>query len=322
MSDNLMSRRKFLAGTGLVLGAASVSGVALLKDADPAAAAGAVIPWPYPTDPAQQPDPEAVARRAFEIYFKSGCAEAVWYSCVEALAAVPGMDASYWASLPANIFRFGGGGVAGWGTICGTLNGAAAFISMAVGQNLAADGVTKEWTHRNNLINGAFQYYAETPLPTNDTYKSSQGVLGALRRVDACRGAGSRSDRATPPRRPRTLRCATPRSSSGRDHRRDFDQSPQQRDRCGKACFDVARKTISLLNTYFELASAPGRGARSERRRVRCLPQDVHGRQDGLRLLPRQHGGRRPHELSEDRSGRMIRNGASPAPLRRWRYAQ
>ena len=48
MSDNLMSRRKFLAGTGLVLGAASVSGVALLKDADPAEAAGEPLAWPYP----------------------------------------------------------------------------------------------------------------------------------------------------------------------------------------------------------------------------------------------------------------------------------
>ena len=43
MSDNLMSRRKFLVGAGLVLGAASVSGVALLKDADPAAAVNEVV---------------------------------------------------------------------------------------------------------------------------------------------------------------------------------------------------------------------------------------------------------------------------------------
>ncbi len=58
---------------------------------------------------------------------------------------------------------------------------------MAVGQNLGADGVTKEWTHRNNLINGIFQYYAETPLPTNNAYKSIAGCArsprpGPLRR--------------------------------------------------------------------------------------------------------------------------------------------
>ena len=257
MSDNLMSRRKFLAGTGLVLGAASVSGVALLKDADPAEAAGTVIPWAYPTVPADQPNPEAVARRAFEIYFKSGCAEAVWYSCVEALAAIPGANQADWASLPMNIFRFGGGGVAGWGTICGTLNGAAAFISMAVGQNLAADGVTKEWTHRNNLINGIFQYYAETPLPTNNTYKSCTRRARPFRAwTPAAVAAGSTMIENAPTSTANSPLChsslvqwtTTTGASNG---------GPLQRDRCGKACFDVARKTIELLNKYFELAVAP-----------------------------------------------------------------
>jgi ribosomal protein L37E len=36
-----------------------------------------------------------------------------------------------------------------------------------------------------------------------------------------------------------------------------FDASVEQKDRCGKASFDVTKKTIELLNTYFELASAP-----------------------------------------------------------------
>jgi len=254
MSDNLMSRRKFLAGTGLVLGAASVSGVALLKDADPAAAAGADIPWPYPSDSANQPVPEAVARRAWEIYFKSGCAEAVWGSCVEALAKI---RADQWGTLPLNMFRYGGGGIAGWGTICGTLNGAAAFISMAVGQNLAADGVTKEWTHRNNLINGVFQFYAETPLPTNNTYKSTQGVLDGL-------GAWAP---VVPPTYTMVPNAPTSTANSPLCHSSlvqwtettgHYDQSNEQKDRCGKACFDVARQTITMLNTYFELASAPG----------------------------------------------------------------
>jgi hypothetical protein len=255
MSDNLMSRRKFLAGAGLVLGAASVSGVALLKDADPAAAAAPAIPWYYPSTPADQPAPEAVARRAYEIYFRSGCAEAAWGSCIEALAAVPGAQAEQWASLPANLFRFGGGGIAGWGTICGTLNGAAAFISMAVGQNLADDGVTKVWTHRNNLINGVFQYYNETPLPTNNAYKSAQGVF---------QGLGSWTPAApavAPIKNAPSSTANSPLCHSSlvqwTETTGNRDQSPAQRDRCGKACFDVARVTIEMLNTYFELKSAP-----------------------------------------------------------------
>jgi hypothetical protein len=250
MSDNLMSRRKFLAGAGLVLGAASVSGVALLKDPDPAEAAGTVIPWAYPTDPADQPNPEAVARRAWEIYFKSGCAEAVWFSCVEALAAIPGANQADWASLPANMFRFGGGGVAGWGTICGTLNGAAALISMAVGPNVV-DGKSG-WTHRNNLINGVFQYYAETALPTNNTYKSSQGALGSL---------GAWTPATMPISNVPTSTANSPLCHSSlvqwTETTGNADASPAQRDRCGKACFDVAFKAVSILNTYHELNSAP-----------------------------------------------------------------
>jgi len=252
MLDKEMSRRKFLAGAGAVVGVASVAGIGLAGSAQDAAAAGAAIPWPYPADPAQQPVPEAVARRAYEIYFKSGCAEAVWYSCVEALAAI---DPTTWGTLPANIFRYGGGGVAGWGTLCGTLNGSAALISMAVGQNFAADGVTRVWTHRNNLINGVFQFYAETPLPSNDCYKSTQGVLDGL-------GPWTPAAPASAP----IANAPTSTANSPLCHSSlvqwtettgNFDASPAQRDRCGKACFDVARQTIKELNTYFELASAP-----------------------------------------------------------------
>ena len=54
-----------------------------------------------------------------------GCAEATWWPFVEFLSGVTG-GSSTWGTLPLNMFRFGAGGVAGWGTICGTLNAAAA----------------------------------------------------------------------------------------------------------------------------------------------------------------------------------------------------
>ncbi len=33
------------------------------------------------------------------------------------------------------------------------------------------------------------------------------------------------------------------------------DGGPLQRDRCGKACFDLVLKTTELLNTYFQMAT-------------------------------------------------------------------
>lgn len=260
MSDKSISRRKFLAGAGAVVGTATVSGLVLAKDPEPAMAAGAVIPWFYPTDPAQQPVPEAVARRAFEIYSYSGCAEAVWYSCVEALAKTVAAGTA-WDTLPTNIFRYGGGGIAGWGTICGTLNGGAAFVSMAVGQNVDPVSGGKVWTHRNNLINGIFQYYATTPLPTNNAYKSSQGALGL--------GPWTATLNPGVPMGQPVSNAPTSVADSPLCHSSLVqwtmttgysDASAEQRDRCGKACFDVALKTIELLNTYFELDSAPSVG--------------------------------------------------------------
>ena len=65
MSDNLMSRRKFLAGAGAVAGAAGLASLGLGQVLErPAQAAGAAIPWPYPLASADQPNPEAVARRS------------------------------------------------------------------------------------------------------------------------------------------------------------------------------------------------------------------------------------------------------------------
>jgi hypothetical protein len=240
MSDNLMSRRKFLAGAGLVLGAASVSGVALLKDADPAAADGAPIPWPYPMSAADQPDPEAIARRAYEVYYQRGCCEAVWWPFVEYLSTVAGGDTT-WATLPQNIFRYGGGGVAGWGTICGTLNGSAAVLNMVV-----ANG-----SHRTTLTNGVFQYYATTPLPTNAAWKSYNKVLGLSTdwAPSAAPLENAPSSTADSPLCHSSLvqwTMTTGASNGG----------PLQKDRCGKACFDVSRKLAELLNAYF-LAITP-----------------------------------------------------------------
>jgi hypothetical protein len=232
-----MSRRKFLAGAGLVLGAASVSGVALLRDADPAVAEGAAVPWPYPLAAADQPDPEVLARRAFEIYMGGqGCCEASWWPFVEFLSGVTGGDTT-WATLPKNIFRFGAGGVAGWGTVCGTLNAAAAVVGMVVANS----------AHRTTLTNGIFQYYAETALPTNNTWKSHQKALGLatdwvpltlpLENVP--------SSTANSPLCHSSLVQWTMTTGAA-------NGGPLQKDRCGKACFDVTHKLTQLLNTYFQ----------------------------------------------------------------------
>lgn len=246
MSDNLMSRRKFLVSAGTVAAATGLAGVGLAKIAAPAdAVAMQALAWPYPTAAADQPNPEALARKAFEVYMGMdgagrGCAEATWWPFVNFLSGVTGGDTT-WNTLPKDIFRFGAGGVAGWGTVCGTLNAAAAIINMVV-----ANG-----THRTTLTNGIFQYYAETALPTNGAWKSYKNTLGLatawaptplpLENVP--------SSTANSPLCHSSLVQWTMTTGAA-------NGGPLQKDRCGKACFDIARKLTEMLNAYFVALTA------------------------------------------------------------------
>lgn len=234
MSDNLMSRRKFLVSAGTVAAAAGIAGVGLAKVADPVGAhAGptAATPWPYPTVPAEQPVPETLARRAYELYYtQGGCAEATWYPIIEALATT---YPDTWGILPKKIFAYGGGGVAGWGTLCGTCNGSAAIVGMIVGA--AAD--------RTKIIDELMQYYAETPLPTNGVDKAVHAGWTPAAGVPAPR-----------PNVPTSIShsqlchasIAQWTTTTGFE-----DGKAEQRDRCAKACYDMTLKTVTLLNAYF-----------------------------------------------------------------------
>ena len=237
MSEKVMSRRKFLVGAGAVVGVTAVSGLGLANRPSTAEAAVTGVPWPYPAASADQPVSEKLARRAFEVYFASGCAEGVWWPFAEALAVA---NPDTWGTLPKNVFRYGGGGVGGWGTLCGTLNGASAIIGMTV-----ANG-----THRNNLIDAIMQYYANEALPTNAAWKSH---LGSLALPDAW----------NPPTTPmKNVPSSTAHSPLCHSSLVQWTMTsgaanggPLQKDRCGKASFDVVRKTTELLNTYFQMAT-------------------------------------------------------------------
>ena len=240
MSDQVMSRRKFLLGSGAVVGAVSLTGIALAERPTPARAAGApvALPWPYPTDPAKQPDPAKMAGRAYEVYYDYGCAEGCWYPIIEFLAAdYP----DTWGTLPQRMLQFGGGGVRSWGTLCGTLNGAAAIIAMTGAPNKIVDEV--------------FQYYSNTPLPSN----------GAERAVASGAWTPTPFPPATSVPSPMpNMPTSTARSPLCHASLSQWTMtsgaklgSPEHYDRCGKATFDVEFRTITLLNAYFANGSLP-----------------------------------------------------------------
>jgi hypothetical protein len=240
MSDKVMSRRKFLASAGAVAGAAAVVGVGLAGQPSSAEAlAETPIPWPWPTVEADQPVPEALARRGFETFFTNGCCEGTWWPFVEALAV---KYPETWGTLPKGMMGFGSGGVSGWGTVCGTVNAASAIIGMVV--PVAA--------HKSNLTSAIMQYYANTALPTNAAWKSHLGTLGLESTWNPTNIPlnNAPSSTAHSPLCHSSLVQWTMTTGAA-------NGGPLQKDRCGKAVFDITRKTAELLNTYFLTASAP-----------------------------------------------------------------
>ena len=235
MSDNLMSRRKFLVSAGTVAAAAGLVGVGLAKTPDQAAAVGTMprgrirrssrtSPFPRRSHaaPTRSTTPRAARRRP------GG-------PSVEFLAQKG--DAAYtstWATLPRNIFKFGGGGVGGWGTLCGTCNGSAAIIALCGGSSKITDEV--------------MQYYAETPIPTNG--------------IDKAVAVGWT---ATPIAPAATIPQPLPNVPTSKAHSQlchaslsqwmmttgKTDGSADQKDRCAKACYDMVLRTTTLLNAYF-----------------------------------------------------------------------
>lgn len=230
LTDGQLSRRKFLAGAGAMLGLAAIP--ALAKPAVAEAAPTHELPWAYTTQ-----DAEALGRRAYESYYLfGGCAEATWWPLVEALALdATNPDQALWASLPKKMFAFGGGGVNSWGTICGTLNGSSAIIKM-----FGADG---------SLIDDNMQYYGETPLPTNgiDTayrtgWRPAAGAAAPIVNAPSCIG--------------HTQLCHA--SISQWTVMTGYaDGGTEQRDRCAKACYDLMKHTVQNLNAWKASGAKP-----------------------------------------------------------------
>lgn len=229
-SDGQLSRRNFLAGAGAVLGLAAISAVAIPSVAQ--AAAGHELPWAYTTQ-----DAEALGRRAYESYYLfGGCAEATWWPLVEALAKdATNIDQALWATLPKKMFAFGGGGVNGWGTVCGTLNGSSAIIKM-----VGSDG---------SLIDNNMQFYGETPIPSNGIdvavragWAPLTGVVAPLVNAPSCT--------------PHTQLCHAS-ISQWTTMTGYADGGREQKDRCAKACYDLMKHTVENLNAWKASGAKP-----------------------------------------------------------------
>jgi len=130
-TELVVPRRKFLASAGmtaagLAVGAATFGLAGCVGAKDAQATSAPELPWTY-----VELDPVAVAKRGYDAYYEAACCYGAFKAVVGQLAEVVGFP---YNMVPPDMFRYGEGGVVGWSSICGALNGACAAINLVAGK--------------------------------------------------------------------------------------------------------------------------------------------------------------------------------------------
>jgi Putative redox-active protein (C_GCAxxG_C_C) len=166
----------------------------------------------YPLDPAQ------TAQLAYRHFDSGSCMYATFKSIISQLADKFGEP---YISFPLHMMKYGHGGVGGFGTICGALNGAAAIIGLFVTEKAMQD----------SLITGLFRWYEETKLPE---FRPQTAILDF-----------------TPPS---TISNSTLCHASNTIWVKEAGykvNSNERKERCRRLASDVASRVTAVLNEYF-----------------------------------------------------------------------
>ena len=225
-----ISRKEFLAGTTKTVLAASAGALAMSvmpASGDQLGRAGAIdrvaAPWPWPYRALDQED---VRKRAHKAYYDGGCCYGAFNGLVSALADAVGEP---FTSIPSQMTYFGGGGGAGWGTLCGALNGAAIAISLVVDR-----------ANANTIISELFGWYTQTELPSDTSNNYATQHLFLVNRNDK---ALKQNASGSPLCHVSVSEWSTASGYSA--------GSPERAERCARLTGDVAARAVEMLNAYF-----------------------------------------------------------------------
>ena len=169
--------------------------------------------WPY-----YPLDPEITADLAYKYYDSGSCMYGTFNSVLSQLADKYGEP---YASFPAHMMKYGHGGVGGFGTICGALNGTAALIGLFVAEKAAQD----------SLITGILRWYEEAKLPE---YRPQKAIL----------------DFTPPPTISSSILCHASNSVWVKETGFKVN-SNERKERCRRLTCDVASRVAVSLNEYF-----------------------------------------------------------------------
>jgi hypothetical protein len=212
------SRRQFIK-TGLcsaVAGATVVGGLSVLNIKE--AKAAPVHPYGYP---AKALDVEATRQLGYDGYkgivLEDGithkeCSFATFNAIISQLATTVGYP---YNTVPTPMMEWASGGVVGYATFCGALNGACAAIGLVCSK---ADATA--------FISDLLSWYAQTPLPTNLVNPTGQETPQSVAKGNLCHMSV-------------TNWCLASGYASG---------SPERSERCARLAGDVAAMAVEMLN--------------------------------------------------------------------------
>jgi len=170
--------------------------------------------WKY-----SQLDPDSTAAEAYRLHADGGCMYGVFGAVVAGLAGKLGEP---FRSFPLHMMRYGRGGVGGWGSLCGALNGGAAVIGL----------VEPAKERQKQLVAELFSWYETTALPAYipKGEENSPPVARSVSQSVLCHLSVNRWREA----------------SDGEV------ESPQMKERCRRLSAGVAAKVVELLNANLQ----------------------------------------------------------------------
>lgn len=234
--DARRERRAFLAQAGLVAGGVGIgaAGLAPLLHAQTSRTAPE-WPWPY-----KELDVESVRKHGHRLYYEGGCMYGASGGLLAVLVETVGEP---WNTFPHDMMRYGGGGIAGWGTVCGSLNGACAIITLASGKAYG------------KISNELMAWYGTTEFPSEvaNRYAAQHEYL-----VDELK-----TDAVLPTTVSDSPLCHVSVNTWCRET--GFASGSKQRaERCARLTGDVAARAAELLNAHARGTLVTGEFEKSE----------------------------------------------------------
>jgi len=247
-----MTRRELLTMAGAIGVGASLAGTGVfVSQAEAKAGRADKWPWPY-----VKLDPEKTAEIAYKEWYRVFCGAAVISSVFSQLREKVGEP---YTSFPIDSFVFLEGGMAGWGTVCGSNAGANVVSNVIIGPRIAGP----DCEHGHSVGSDMLQWYSETALPLFTPRKPKQmtKIAQTTSQSPLCHVSVGKWMKATG----------------------YALSSPERKDRCARVSASVAFKLVQDLNAWkdgkYEPKSswAPGRdlGITAQQNCTECHGTDV-----------------------------------------------